>query len=174
MKILKLTSLLILPFLARAQKNEFPEAWLGNWKGELQWFRTGNPIPQKVSMELRIQPGDSADTYTWQIIYGGPSEDNRPYRLIPKDRERGHWIIDERNGIRLDQFWVGNQFGGAFTVLGNTIINSYRLSGEEIQVEFFSMPATALSHSGEGTDESPEVDSYRIGGYQKAVLTKQN
>ena len=78
-----------------AQKNSFPGSWIGNWKGELQWYKTGKPDPQKVNMELRIMPGDSIGQYTWQIIYGSITEDNRPYILKAKDAANGHWVIDE-------------------------------------------------------------------------------
>lgn len=158
----------------KAQNNNFPAGWVGHWKGELQWFKTGKAEPQKVNMELHIQPGDSTNSYTWQIIYGSATEDNRPYILKPKDPATGHWQIDERNGIILDQFWVGNRFCGAFTVQNNTIINNYQLVDGKLEVEFYSMGAKPLVTTGNGTEDSPKVDSYRIGSFQKAVLTKVN
>lgn len=166
--------LLLQAGLAGAQADNFPAGWTGHWKGELQWFRQGKTDPQKVNMELHIQPGDSIDTYTWQIIYGSAAEDNRPYILKPVSTSAGHWRIDERNGIVLDQFWVGNRFCGAFTVQGNTILNSYQKTGDQLVVEFYSLPAKPLVTTGNGTDESPKVDSYRISGFQRAVLTKVN
>ena len=68
-------------------------------------------------MELRIQPSDSAHRFSWQIIYGNANEDNRPYTLIAKDSSKGHWVIDEHNGIVLDQYWIAGKFCGAFTVM---------------------------------------------------------
>lgn len=160
--------------LVKAQSNSFPESWIGNWKGELRWYKTGKAEPQKVNMELHIQPGDSTGIYTWQIIYGSAAEDNRPYLLKPKDTAVGHWQIDERNGIVLDQFWVGNRFCGAFTVQNNTIINNYQLVNGKLEIEFYSVGAKPLATTGSGTEDSPKVDSYRIGSFQKAVLTKVN
>lgn len=174
MKIL-LFSILFLFFLAGcavSQAPEFPLSWVGNWKGELQWYRTGKPEPQKVNMELRIQPGDSSGHYTWGIIYGSASADNRPYILKPKDSTAGHWVIDERNGIVLDQFWVGNTFSGAFTVQKNTIVNSYRMDNDQLIIEFYSISAQPLTVTGNNTEDSPRVDSYRVGSYQKAILTR--
>ncbi|MGB3005422.1 MAG: hypothetical protein WBC06_02860 [Chitinophagaceae bacterium] len=156
-----------------AQKNSFPGSWIGNWKGELQWYKTGKPDPQKVNMELRIMPGDSIGQYTWQIIYGSITEDNRPYILKAKDAANGHWVIDELNGIVLDQFWVGNKFCGAFTVKTSTIFNNYWIEKGKLMVEFFSIGAKPLLTTGKGTEDSPPVDSYKVGSYQKAVLTRQ-
>lgn len=152
----------------------FPESWVGNWKGELQWFRTGTTVPQKVSMELRIQKGDSAGHYTWHLIYGSAAEDSRPYILKPKDAAKGHWVIDELNGIVLDQFWVADKFCGAFTVQNSTIVNNYWIENGKLMIEFYSLGAKPLITTGLGTEESPKVDSYRVGSYQKAILSRIN
>lgn len=158
--------------LGNSQSQSFPLHWIGNWKGELEWFKTGNDKPQKVSMELRIQPADSGHNYTWQIIYGPATEDNRSYTLIAKDTTKGHWIIDENNGIVLDQFWIANKFCGAFTVMGNTIVNNYWIENDKMMVEFYSIATKPIATTGKGTEDSPTVDSYRIGSYQKAVLQR--
>lgn len=165
--------LLFFAVVTYAQSSTFPQTWAGNWKGELEWYKTGNHEPQKVSMELRIQPTDSINTWTWQIIYGSETKDNRAYKLIVKDISKAHWLIDENNGIVLDQFWVGNKFCGAFTVMGNTIVNTYWLENDKLVAEFYSFNAKSIATTGKGTDESPHVDSYKIGSYQKAVLTRQ-
>jgi hypothetical protein len=155
------------------QPGSFPQSWVGNWQGELKWYKTGKPEPQKVNMELRIQPGDTAGQYRWQLIYGSETQDNRPYLLQPKDADKGHWVIDEGNGIVLDQFWTGNGLCGAFTVMGNTILNNYRMENDQLLVEFFSIGAKPMATTGHGTEESPAVDSYRVGSYQKAVLRRK-
>ncbi len=165
------------------QSTNFPDNWLGNWKGELQWFKTGSKEPQKVNMELRIQydlrqasgdqgRGDSAGNYSWHLIYGPAAEDSRPYLLKAKDPAKGHWVIDELNGIVLDQFWVGHKFCGAFTVQTSTIINSYWMENDKLVVEFYSIGAKPLVTTGKGTEDSPQVDSYKVGSYQKAVLKR--
>jgi hypothetical protein len=123
-------------------------------------------------MELRIQKGDSAGNYTWHIIYGSAAEDSRPYLLKAKDAAKGHWVIDELNGIVLDQFLVGNKFCGAFTVQNSTIVNNYWMENGKMMIEFYSLAAKPINTTGNGTDESPSVDSYRVGSYQKAVLNR--
>ena len=123
-------------------------------------------------MELRIQPADSTDSYTWQLIYGSKEEDYRPYILKPVNKEEGHWVIDELSGIVLDQYWTGNKFSGAFTVQKSTIINSYWMEDDKLYVEFFNIGAKPMITTGKGTDEIPFVDSYKLGSYQKAVLIR--
>ncbi len=149
----------------------FPETWIGNWKGEMQWFSTGAPTPQKVQMQLRIQKGDSAGTFTWHLIYGAADEDSRPYILKEINKAKGHWVIDELNGIVLDQYRVADKLAGAFTVGNSTIINNYWLENGKMHVEFYSISARPVATTGSGTEESPEVQSYQVGSYQKAVLS---
>lgn len=165
---------IIISLSGLSQTGTFPQNWIGNWKGELKWFKTGVKEPQTVVMELRIQPADSLNKYTWHLIYGSPTEDSRPYTLIAKDTAKGHWIIDENNGIVLDQFWVANKFCGAFTVQNSTIVNNYWIEDNKLMIEFYTLAAKPLITTGLGTEESPKVDSYRVGGYQKAILSRIN
>ncbi|HEV7781177.1 MAG TPA: hypothetical protein VGO58_07905 [Chitinophagaceae bacterium] len=173
MKVSLLIVVLFISVSVLGQKDQFPGSWMGNWKGTLEWYKTGKEEPQKINIELRIAAGDSTGNYTWQIIYGAVGEDNRPYLLRSKDAAKNHWVIDELNGIVLDQFWVGKRFCGAFTVAGNTIVNNYWMEDGKLLVEFFSIAAKPIVTTGNGTEQVPNVDSYRVGSYQKAVLTRE-
>jgi len=148
----------------------FPAGWQGNWKGELLWYNGPGKDPKKVKMELRIQRGDTA--WTWQLIYGSPVEDNRPYSLFAVDPVKGHWAIDEHNGIILDQFFLADRLSGAFTVAGSTIFNSYEIKGDSMIVEFSTLQAKPLASTGKGTEESPKVDSYGVRSFQRGVLRR--
>lgn len=163
---------LLFPLLCAAQKDSFPKSWVGNWKGELQWFMGNTTEPKKMNMELHVQPTDSGGNFTWQIIYGKVSEDNRPYILMPKDTAIGHWVIDENNGIILDQYWVGQKLSGVFSVQNSTIINNYWMEKGKLYVEFYNISVKPVSTTGKGTDESPSVNSYQVKSYQKAVLQR--
>ena len=124
-------------------------------------------------MQLIIGPTDSAHTYTWQLIYGDKGEDNRPYMLKAVDTIKGHWQIDERNGIMLDQYFIGNRFTSAFTVLTTTIVNSYWRAGNNLIAEFYSLSAKPINTTGNGTEESPKVESYATKSYQRAVMKRK-
>jgi hypothetical protein len=151
--------------------NPFPACFIGNWKGELEWFINGKPT-QKFAMQLIIQPADSAMIYTWQIIYGDKGKDNRPYLLKPVDTAKGRWIVDERDGIILDSYIHGSSLHGAFTVQGNTIVDNYTVENGKMLVEFFSIKLDDKTISGKGTDDVPLVNSYKISSYQSGVLTR--
>lgn len=151
----------------------FPKDFLGHWKGELSWYQSPGKAPQKIMMELRVQPTDSAHKFSWQMTYGTPTPDNRPYTLVAKDTAKGHWIIDENNGIFLDQYWIAGRLSGAFTVQSSTIINNYWLENGQLHVEFYNISAKAIATTGKGDKEIPFVDSYQVRSYQKAILQKQ-
>jgi hypothetical protein len=150
----------------------FPASFSGRWKGKLLWMVSGKPA-QEVGMQLIVLPADTAGHFTWQIIYGDNGKDNRPYLLKPIDTASGHWVVDERNGIVLDSYVHGNALHGAFTVQGNTIVDNYKVMGNAMEVEFFSIRQNDKRTSGNGTDDSPTVDSYRISSYQTGKLIKQ-
>ena len=151
----------------------FPKDFLGHWEGTLNWYQAGKKLPQTVKMQLIIMPADSANTYTWQIIYGEKGEDNRPYMLKPVDTAKGHWQVDERNGIVLDQFFIGNRFTSAFTVQTTTIVDSYWRESENLIAEFYGLTAKPVSTTGHGTEDSPKVDSYGTKSYQRAVMQRK-
>jgi hypothetical protein len=151
---------------------EFPSGWTGHWKGELLWYKGSAKDPAKVPMEMYILPADSGK-YQWQIIYGKATDDNRPYTLIPVDISKGHWMIDENNGIVLDQYMIAGKFCGTFTVQNSTILNTYRLENGQLIVEFYSYTAKPVNKTGKGNDEIPFVDSYQVNSYQKAILLRQ-
>lgn len=168
-----LLALLLIAAASTAQTDTFPNNWMGTWKGELLWYKNSTGNPQAVPMELQIGQADSAHHFTWQIKYGTAAADLRPYILKPADKQLGHWIIDEQNGILLDQFWIGNKLSGAFTVSGKMIFNNYSVQGDTMQVEFYTIKNKPLTSSGTGTEEIPSVDSYQMTGYQKAILFRQ-
>jgi hypothetical protein len=172
MKIVFTALMLFVCIVSSAQQqNNFPANFIGNWKGTLQWMVAGKPA-QTFTMQLRIQPADTTGQYTWQIIYGDDNKDNRPYILKSIDTAKGHWVVDERDGILLDSYLHGNCLHGAFTVQGNTIVDNYCADGDTMQVEFFSIKLADKTPSGKGTDATPYVDSYRVSSYQKGVLKR--
>jgi hypothetical protein len=170
----KVLLLVFLPVVIFGQQNKdssFPSAWLGKWKGVLEWYQ-GTAKRQSVNMELHILPTDSANQYSWRIIYGQQQNDNRPYILKPYDAAKGHWLIDELNSIVLDQFIIGDKFCGSFTVDGNTITNTYTLAGDSLLVEFYNAQEKPIAITGGRDTTIPKVKSYGIRSYQRAVLKR--
>ncbi len=164
-------SVVTAPGLAQEKNGvqSFPKDFIGNWTGSLIWHPAGKER-QTVAMRLNIQPETGKSVYSWQLIYGDASKDNRPYQLKPVDTAVGHWVIDENDGILLDGYWIGNRFISTFSVQGNTITAVYWLAGKELHIEMISTKVVAYRESGKGTAEVPNVLSYPVSSYQKAIL----
>ena len=171
MKAIIVLFFLLVSFSSRAQK-DVPKQFAGHWRGEVEWHRQGRDTAQKFKMQLIIEPTDTANQYSWKIVYGEKGEDTRPYTLKAVDTARGHWLVDENNGILLDQYWIGNKFYSVFSLGATTIVNSYWREGEHLLVEFASYPTKPVRTSGAGTEELPTVESYSVRSYQKAILSR--
>ncbi len=154
-----------------AQNQPFPQAWTGQWKGLMIWYQ-GKTRQQSVPMQLHISPGDSADHYNWKMIYGEGGKDSRAYLLKPFDKNRGHWLIDERNSIVLDLFQIGPKLTGSFTVDGNTIVNNYSLRGDSLVIEFYNIQEKPIAVTGGRDSTIPKIKSYGMRSYQYAVLRR--
>lgn len=173
MKRLVFACCFFLFFFSSFAQTSFPKDFLGHWEGTLNWYQAGKKTPQQVKMQLIIKPTDSASAYTWQIIYGNKGEDNRPYLLRPVDTAKGHWQVDERNGIVLDQYFIGGRFTSAFTVQTTTIVDSYWREGKNLIAEFYGLTVKPVNTTGNGTEDSPKVDSYGTKSYQRAVMKRK-
>lgn len=160
-------------FIPAFSQSAFPENFVGDWKGIMKWYSPMRAEPQEVPMELHVHPlADSAGFYSWLLFYGEANGDQRHYTLKPIQPERGHWVIDEHNGILLDNYWIGGVFSAVFSIENSAVWSNFRLEGEEIIVEFFGYKILPERSSGGQSQQVPKVDSYRIGSYQRAVLRR--
>lgn len=163
----------ILSFSLCATAQKFPEDFTGRWQGTLQWFKESSKIPQTVPMQLNVLPADTAGQFTWQLVYGNNAEDNRPYLLKPVDTAKGHWVIDERDGLVLDCFWIGGRLCSSFSVGGSTIVNTHYRSGDSLVIEFLSYPTKPFSTTKSSNAAGTVVDSYQVRSFQRAVLRRR-
>lgn len=166
-------ALQFLPVTSNCQ-TEFPQEWIGNWKGDLEIFNAKGKA-QTIDMELHIQPLDSL-IYTWTIIYKADTiRDERKYFLKTKDAAKGRYEIDEGNSIVLDAYLLGGVLYEQFEVMGSTILTRTEKQGENLVFEILAgktEPANTtggITHEGE---EIPAVKSFPLTNYQKAILKK--
>ncbi|MFN0201036.1 MAG: hypothetical protein ACKVTZ_05920 [Bacteroidia bacterium] len=159
-------------FLAFSQKKSFPQAWEGIWKGELSIYNAKGTQMQ-LPMELHILPLDSAK-WTWKIVYAPKDKpkDERPYELIIKDKAKGHYAIDEKDGIVLDAFYMGEHFFSTFAVQGTEITAIEHLEGKNLILEMIASNSKELNITGGTSEEVPPVSSFATTSYHKAVLKR--
>lgn len=187
MKILQVISIIILLHFGAILKGQevdirkFPEEWLGVWKGELEIY-SGQTLVQKVPMKMELLATDSSDIYIWALIYGqDESSGRRDYRLLPVDKSRGHWVIDEQNSILLDAYVYENQLVSNFSIIDNdpqkttNLVSSYRLEGDKLVFEILVFTDDPIRKTGGmeiNADKIPLVYAYPMKRFQKAVLKK--
>lgn len=159
------------------QHKTFPDEWLGVWEGTLHIYNHQN-ILQSIPITLENLPTDSADIFQWVIIYGEDKiKGKRDYVLKTKDKSKGHYVIDENNGILIDAYVVENKLISHFEVMGNHLTSIYERKDDQMIFEIIVNKSFPVQVSGnikaEGQEDIPEVKSYPIIGYQKAILSRK-
>jgi hypothetical protein len=168
--------LLLAGLLACASTNwaqpasDFPQAWLGKWKGDLQIFN-GPTTTQRVPMTLEISPTDTVGRWKWVMRYG--DQDARDYRLILLDATAGLYDTDEQNGIVLSERFLGGKFISHFTVMSTTLVATYERVGETLVFEILIFSADQPRSTGLGTAEIPTVKVLPGLSRHYAVLRRQ-
>jgi hypothetical protein len=166
-----------------------PEAWFGKWEGPTQTIRPGGEVAGEFAMGLEIgpapaQPAGGLPVYNWAISYTqGQNTQARPYLLRIATDEAGkalpgHFILDERNGILVDQFLLGSTMQGHFIVISRErrqILHArYELTTHEgkpaieVEIATYDGNETRRSAVAEGG-----VESRRLLRVQRGILLKQ-
>ncbi len=169
---------LLVPYsLFSQQIPTFPADFQGIWAGELQIF-TPLGLRQKVAMQLHILPlNDSTLTYT--IYYGDDLEKGKRNYLLRQGHEGPHhWIVDEQDGILLDNFYLGGVLQGPFSVAGTLLFSTLSLVGEQLAYTISSGPEKSYRNSSSSVTEEDEttvyeVASFAVRNYQRALLSRK-
>ncbi len=152
-----------------------PEHWQGHWKGTMQ-LTYSNGKTSTVNNELIIKKitssKDSLARYQWTIIYGeGEQQEERTYELLCLDKDKGQYLIDEKNSILLPAFFADQTLMSFFEVMGNRILSTYRQDSDYLYFENISINTKKSELSG-GKGDIPVVLSYHIANFQRAKLEK--
>lgn len=127
----------------------------------------------QVPMQLYYAENDTLnDGWDWHIIYGADVEaGRRAYTLHTRDAAKGHYVIDEHNGIILDAHLLGGTLYSRFVVAGNLLTTMTRKQGNQIIFEIISGKQEPTNITG-NIDDIPEVQSFNINVQQRAVLSR--
>ena len=149
---------------------------MGNWTGELEIHDAMGP-KQTVPMSLYLSETDTSGIYDWVILYGMDSlSDMRNYVLKEIDKSKGHYMIDEKNGILIDAYFIQNELTSIFAVMGNTLVCSYRREGEELIFAIKIFPSEKIRVTGDTIIENqniPVVESFQHKSSQVARLRRK-
>lgn len=157
------------------KKESFPKDWVGNYQGDLQIYSVDS-IGMSLKMKLAITKKTDS-LYSWKVTYDFKGkEDIRAYELQVIDTKKGHYIIDEKNSIKIDAFYRNKIFTSFFKVMNSFIVATYTKEKDTIIFEIISASDKKTTITGNTTfnkEEIPEVTTFFVNGRQKAVLIKQ-
>lgn len=153
-----------------------PSDWLGKWSGTLEIY-TAKGLTQSVPMQLHILPTGSADRWTQTIYYGEDTiAGKRDYELVVIDAATGHFATDEKNTIVMDCYLLGEKLYNRFEVMGNLLLASTEMVGENLVYEVISGSMEPVSITGDQKfqgQDIPPVKAFPVKVRQVAVLRKQ-
>ena len=133
----------------------------------------------KVEMNLNIKPTKNDSVYTWEVIYvlNDSTTDIRQYELVVINDSTGQYLIDEKNGIKIESYFLHHTFTSFFSVMDNFLVFSYTLVNDELIIDVFFAPQTPVSETGGikvRNEEIPKVTTFKVSGRQRGVLKKKN
>ena len=151
--------------------------WMGEWIGELEIYNSSG-LTQTISMKIKNFETDSIGVYGWHLIYGMDEEKGtRAYYLNTIDPMKGHFQVDEKNGIFLDSYLMGNRMICTFEVEHSLITSIYTLVEDGSMLFEIIAANTKTSKVSGGSimnqEEIPKVHSYLSSAYQRAHLHKK-
>ena len=154
----------------------FPASWVGDWLGNLEIFTATGKV-QEISMELHIHPLDTLPgAFSFQIVYGEDKvTGNRPYELVTVDAAKGLYLMDEKNSIKMEAYYLNGKLIQWFEVDGTLLYTTTELIGEELHWEIVSGSSTPVSTTGSQQvdgEDIPPVKTYPVGAMQRARLKR--
>lgn len=157
----------------RLESIDFPKDWRGKWKGDLMIY-SGLGLQYQIIMELYIEPIPETDNHSFTIIYDSDKGiDKRNYELITVDKDQGLFLVDEKNTILIESYFIAGKWFQRFEVLDNMLYCTIEEMGDQLVWEITSGQSTPISTTGDTTlVDIFEVNTYPIGVYQRAVLSR--
>jgi hypothetical protein len=151
---------------------KFPHDFFGNYTGTLMMYNDKGITEHP--MEFHLQPTNIPTQYTYTLIYGnGEQRQERLYTLKEKDVQKGIYVVDENNGILLENRVVKNKLYTLFEVNGSLLTTFITFENDHLLFEIVFVDTKKKQKSGGTQEEIPEVFSYPIQVVQQAMLLKQ-
>jgi hypothetical protein len=165
-----LASMSILCFCTALFAEKLPLAWTGTWSGPCLSDNTMGLAPEH-GMTLTIKPIAETPHFDFHIQYTG--EPVRRYELQLVNEKEGHYIVDEKNGIILDDFYKQGSLNSMFLINGRIFQSQWTLNGGVMNVRQTAYDGVNSRNSG-GANSIPAVLSFNILISEKCELKKVN
>ena len=163
------------PLPAQDAPAAIPDAWLGEWHGEMTNYGSRGASSQ-IPVSLRIAEL-SDGSYEWRTVYNQDLENGvRDYRLVPTPGTSTRFVMDEQNGILLEASLLGGALVTPFSVAGQTLVSRYTLRADGTLIHEIiywpDEPGVVSRGSGVGGEAGAEVRSFEAAGIQRTVFDR--
>lgn len=159
-------------------KTGFPNEWIGNYKGKMYILNNERNSLDSVDVVFKLHETTEKNKWTYVFKYSSQRYGNmiKDYLLVkPDSLASGVYLLDEKNGIIIQQVLMGNTFFSNFTVAESHIFTILRKNGEYIEMEVTSskkLPVmTTRNHTGKN-EKVFEIKSMLPYTTQFAILKK--
>jgi hypothetical protein len=149
-----------------------PAQWEGIWKGTTVNI-TADGARKEIPMELHVVSLSESGNKSWKIFYTEKSGKTvRPYEIMPIPGERGRFVVDEKNGLFIENQLVGSVLYSQFMVSTNLVTTRFELKNDEIHVEMIMFDLRSPRRT-KLTGGDIEVDSYKFRSTQAGILKRE-
>jgi len=120
---------------------DFPESWLGTYKGDMYILRAKSDRIDTVDVTFEFLATKNKKRWTYRMTYQSPKYGDivKDYELIkPDSLAKNIYLLDEKDGILIEDVLMGNTLYSAFSVAGSRLVSVLRKEGNELFLEIFS------------------------------------
>ena len=150
--------------LSPSSSAQFPQHWVGGWKGTMYIYKSGKVV-DSVGVTHTIKPAADAGSYVWKTEYHSTKMPvMKDYMLRIKDAAKGIYVIDEGEGLELNSYLMGDRLLNVFEVGGVLLTAKYELQGDTLVFEVTSSKKDSATGGG--------ATNYAVTTLQRVVLRR--
>lgn len=149
-----------------AQDKEFPSKWLGAWNGKMLMLRTAQANADTVDLLFEFLESGKPKCWTYRMTYNSPKYGKivKGYELLKPDTiPASMFLLDEKDGIRIEMVKMGDCIYSNFSVAGQYLTSVMRKEQDAIFYEIVAAKEkpsfTSNNHAGEN-EETFTVQSF--------------
>lgn len=173
---MRLTILFICLCSFVAQAQEFPNDWLGSYKGKMIVANPGLKTDTiDVDFEMKTLEVDSVWSYNMIFYSNHYGTIKKDYKIVAKSKaNKRNYLLDENNGIVMELTLMDGTFYGMYNVMEMMFISTMRYTDEgNIYYDLFAAPMADPTVTRTTGEESIEATSYGPSLHQTALFIPQ-
>lgn len=150
-----------------------PSDWAGTWTGDCVLTPPREGI-ERFAASLTIGATDDPGRLRWMLVYETGERDVRRYELVTVDAAAGRYVVDEKNGLKLEAGFADGVLYAPFTIGEALIVASYRVGADgAMHADMPSFSNEALAPTCLEANPETCTRSFALQGTQHCTLKKQ-